>query len=194
MDNTKHKLCVALITMTSLFASFTVLATPVVDSKTQNKSPKNVGVSADQFKMNFNKLAQQLGAPTIKKIQLVNDGSGKTFSIQMPNHLAMIGNTDRNGILTRLSVGLDVAEVSPNELRDHSMMLGGFAVTAIKALDQNKVDQKRDDAVQDVYESLFVDKKTFTSRNTKYKIYKNFKLVAFSDPKMGVIMIGAEAK
>lgn len=194
MNNTKHKLCIALITMTSLFSSFTALATPVFDSKTQNKSPKNLGVSTDQFKINFNKLAQQLGTPTIKNIELVDDGSGKTFSIQMPNHLAMIGNTDRNGILTRLSVGLDVSEVPNNELGNHSMMLGGFAVTAIKALDQNKVDQKRDDAVQDVYESLFNDKKTFTTRNTKYKFYKNLKLAAFSDPKMGVIMIGAEAK
>jgi hypothetical protein len=193
MNKINHKMGVALITITSLFASHSIFAAPPVITKTQSTSAKNFGVSAEQFKINFNKLALQLGAPQIENIELVNEGSEKAFHVLMPNNFAMIGNTNHDGILYRLSVGFDVRDVPKKEISDHALMLGGFAMTAFKALDQNKDDQKRDDAVQDVYESLFNDKKTASSQNIKYNFYKNFKMAAFSDPKMALIMIGAEA-
>ncbi|WP_151775855.1 hypothetical protein [Acinetobacter colistiniresistens] len=192
MNNFKHKLNIILLSMISIFASHSIFAAPATTSKVQNLSTQNLGVSVDQFKVNFNKLASQIGAPQIKTIKLENEDKGKSFAIQMPSHLAIIGNTDNKGMLTRLSVGLNVSEIPQNELGNHSMMLGGFAITAIKSVDNNKTDNKRDDAIQDVYEALWKDKKTFTSPNTKNKVYKNYKLAAYSNPKMGVIMIGVE--
>lgn len=181
-----------LLVVAGSFASPSIFAAPPSNSKAQISVQQNLGISADQFKANYNKLASQIGVPQIKSIRLENENQGKSFSIQMPNHLAIIGNTDNKGLLTRLSVGLDLSDVPNNEIIDHSRILGGFAITVIKALDQNKNDEKRDDAVQDVYESLLNDKKSITSSNTKYKVYKNYKLAAFSDPRMGIIMIGAE--
>lgn len=190
----KNIINISLIALTGILYSHSISATPTASTKTQNISQQNLGISVDQFKVNFNKLSSQIGAPQIKSMKLENEGEGKTFAIQMPNHLSMIGNADTKGMLTRLSVGLDVAQVPKNELGDHSMILGGFAMTAIKAVDQNKNDDKRDDAVQDVYEALWKDKKTFTEQNIKNKIYKNYKLASFSNPRMGVIMIGVEPK
>lgn len=182
-----------LLILAGSFASPNIFAAPPSNPKAQISVQQNLGISADQFKANYNKLALQISVPQIKSIRLENENQGKSFSIQMPNHLAIIGNTDNKGLLTRLSVGLDVAKIPRNELGNHSMILGGFAITVIKALDQNKNDEKRDDAVQDVYEALWKDKKTFSGQNTKYKVYKNYKLAAFSDPRMGIIMIGAES-
>lgn len=194
MGNFKQKVKIALLVLSSSLLSCPVFSAVPNSSKAQNVTAQNLGITADQFKTNFNKLASQIGSPQIKAIKLKTEGKGKGFSLQMPNHLAIVGNTDNNNILTRLSVGLDIAQVPKNELGDHSMILGGFAMTAIKAVDQNKNDDKRDDAVQDVYEALWKDKKTFTEQNIKNKIYKNYKLASFSNPRMGVIMIGVEPK
>lgn len=189
MGNFKQKVKIALLVLSSSLLSYPVFSAVPNSSKAQN-----LGITADQFKTNFNKLASQIGSPQIKAIEFKTEGKGKGFSLQMPSHLSIVASTDNNNILTRLSVGLDVAQVPKNELGDHSMILGGFAMTAIKAVDQNKNDDKRDNAVQDVYEALWKDKKTFAEQNIKNKIYKNYKLASFSNPRMGVIMIGVEPK
>lgn len=192
MNNFKQKINVILLTLCSTIIVNTAFAAS--PAKPQAISPKNLGISANQFKNNFNKLASQIGAPQIKTIKLESESKGQSFAIQMPSHLSIIGYTDSKGLLTRLSVGLDVSEIPNDELGEHSMMLGGFAITAIKAVDNNKADDKRDDAVQDVYEALWKDKKTFSNPNTKNKNFKAYKLAAYSNPKMGVIMIGVEPK
>ena len=192
MNNFNNKINILLLAIVSTFTSHTLYAAPTISSKTQNLNVQNLGISVDQFKSNFNTLASQIGAPQIKNIKLENESNGKSFTLQMPSHFAIVGNSDNKGMLTRLSVGLDVSEIPKNELGNHSMMLGGFAMTAIKSVDNNRNDDKRDDAVQDVYEALWNDKKTFSTSNTKNKIYKAYKLAAYSNPKMGVIMIGVE--
>lgn len=190
MNNFKNKMIILLLTLSStIIAHGTFAASP---TGTQNISSESLGVSVEQFKANFNKLASQIGAPQIKTIKLENESKGKSFAIQMPNNLALTGYTNSNNTLTRLSVGLDVADIPKADIGAHFQMLGGFAITAIKAIDQNKNDEKRDDAVQSVYESLLGDKNTLTTQNTKYKIYKNYKLSAYSHPKLGVVMIGVE--
>lgn len=194
MNNFKQKINIILLTLSSTVIANTAFAASPVKPQTQAISPRNLGISVNQFKSNFNKLASQIGAPQIKNIKLESEGTGQSFAIQMPSHLSIIGNADTKGLLTRLSVGLDVSEIPNDELGDHSMMLGGFAITAIKAVDNNKADDKRDDAVQDVYEALWKDKKTISNPNTKNKTFKAYKLAAYSNPKMGVIMIGVEAK
>lgn len=193
MNNFKQKIKILLLALSSTIIAHNTYAASPTGSITQNVSPQNLGISVDQFKANFNKSASQIGAPQIKTIKLESEGKGKSFTIQMPSNLVLTGYTDSNNVLTRMSVGLDIVGIPKADIGAHFQMLGGFAITAIKAIDQNKSDERRDDAVQAVYESLLSDKKTLTAQNTKYRVYKNYKLAAFSNPKLGVIMIGLES-
>lgn len=194
MNKFIKKMGISFVFMGALFSSPVTLA-QTSNAKVQTKvvSNQNLGISIKQFKSNFNKLADQLGVPSITEITFEDEDDGESFSIQMPENLAIVGNVNKQGILTRLSVGLDAANLPKNSLINAMSMLGGFAITAMKAVDNNKNDEKRDDAVQDVFEALLSDKKTLTAKNTKYKKYGRFNFAAYSHPKLGLVMIGVEA-
>lgn len=190
----KKLLTLFLYVSSSLLFSQTVSAQVQKSSTTQNNNINRLSISANQFKSNFNTLASEIGAPQIQKIELEDELEGKSFSVQMQSHLAIIGNTDTNGGLKSLSVGLDTNGIDKSEIFDQFQMLGGFAMTAIKAVDGNKNDDNRDKAVQNLLIDLMSDKKTPVSPNKKTKFYKSYKLVAYSDPRASVVMIGISPK
>lgn len=180
-----------------ILVSYCMILLPVTNAKTQvtttqNSQAKHLNITAENFRSNFNKQAQQIGAPQLKVFTYKNEGQNKSFKQSLPNGFALIGETDNKGNLKRISIGLDITLVPRSELGNYSMMLGGLGLTLAKAVDQNKVNEARDDVLQDTYESLWADKKTFTSYNIKNKTYKQYKYIAYSDPQLGVVMIGIE--
>jgi len=161
-------------------------------SETAQNEYKNLGVSIEDFKTNFNKEAEALNAPLIKAFDL--EDNKKDFSTKLPSHLKILGSIDSSGNIDRLVIGLDVSSIPRDQVADHSMMLGGLAITAFKAVDKNKINESRDDVVQDTLEALFTDQKTLESFNSKTNFYGQYKFSASSDPLLGAIILSMEPK
>ena len=186
-----------------LFCTLSILGCSKQDQKTTDVSSnpkaemvkneyKNSGISIEDFRTNFNKEAEILNAPLIKAFDIQDNKKG--FSTKLPSHLKILGSIDTFGNIDRLVVGLDISNISRDQVSDHSMMLGGLAITAFKAIDKNKIDESRDDVVQDTLEALFTDQKTLESFNSKTNFYGQYKFSASSDPLLGAIILSMEPK
>lgn len=122
------------IIASSEVASSTATSKPDISSDTQQTGLK---ITAEQFKKNFDTLTVPLGLQKLKKFQYEKDG--KSFKVELEPNFYLIGQVDQNKNIQKLAVTLVLTEANKGNLAQQADVLGGIALTAIKALDGNKV-------------------------------------------------------
>ncbi|MHA3062017.1 hypothetical protein ACX1N5_15425 [Acinetobacter sp. ANC 4636] len=175
------------IIVSSEVASSTATSKPNISSDKQQTGLK---ITAEQFRKNFDTLTVPLGLQKLKKFQYEKDG--KSFKVELEPNFYLIGQVDQNKNIQKLAVTLVLSEANKGNLAQQADVLGGIALTAIKALDGNKVDEKRDDTVQNTYESLLNDPVTRQGANQKDGVYKNFTIYSAFVPDLSSIIISFE--
>ncbi|MBF7683892.1 hypothetical protein I2F27_11235 [Acinetobacter sp. B5B] len=151
-----------------------------------NQTEKTLNITPEKFRDNFNTRAKEIGAPQIKNIKYQDNG--KAFTILLDSDFMIIGQV-KNKNITHIASMLIISPKNKGKLAAQADALGGIALTVIRALDSNKVNEDRDDVVQNVYDDLLNDPETRKGENRKTGAYGNYYIASTFLPELSSITV-----
>lgn len=178
-----------LIASTLIFSNITLANAQQEVSK--NKFSETFKINPEQFRQNFNARSAAIGAPKLYQVQYQK--TENSFTIKLDKDFLIAGQIQDKKI-TKLATLLVVSEENKDQLPELSKALGGVALTAIRALDNNKVNEDRDDVLQDTYDSLINDPETGKGENRKTGAYNNFYIYSAFLPNLSSIAVTFEPR
>jgi len=157
----------------------------------KNNFSETFTITPEQFRQNFNSHAVAMGGPKLHPVQYQK--TGNIFSIKLNEDFLIAGQTKGKKI-TKLATLLKISEENKDQLPELSKALGGVALTAIRALDNNKVNEDRDNVLHDTYDSLINDPETGKGENRKTGAYNNFYIYSTFLPNIASLVITFEPR